>query len=163
MKKPFRSLVLIASSSTDHQSGKAPSKKARKRNILWFNPPFDLSVSTNVAKKFLCLIDMHFPKHHRYHKLFNRNTVKVSYSCMPNMAAIISSHNAKVLTPEPDSNARSCNCRNRQLCPFNGNCLTEGVVYKATVTTVTKPPRHYFGLAEGNLKTCYSAHMSSFP
>ena len=67
-----------------------------------------------------------------------------------------------MLTPEPDSNARSCNCRNRQLCPFNGNCLTEGVVYKATVTAVTKPPRHYFGLTEGSFKTRYSAHMSSF-
>ena len=72
-------------------------KKAWQRKVIWFNPPFDQGVSTNIAKRFLCLIDEHFPKHHRYHKLFNRNTVKVSYSCMPNMAAIISSHNTKVL------------------------------------------------------------------
>ena len=140
----------------------SPQKKARKRKIIWFNPPFDLGVSTNLAKKFLCLIDEHFPKHHRYHKLFNRNTVKVSYSCMPNMAAIISSHNTNVLTPDEDTNTRTCNCRDRQQCPLNGNCLAEGVIYKATVSADTKPTRQYFGLTEGKFKTRYSTHMHSF-
>ena len=136
--------------------------KARKRKVIWFNPPFDQSVSTNVAKKFLCLVDKHFPKHHRYHKLFNRNTIKVSYSCMPNVAAIISSHNSKVLTPAPDPNVRKCNCRNKQLCPLSGNCLTECVVYRATVTASNKPERKYFGITEGTFKTRYNAHVHSF-
>ena len=29
-------------------------------NIIWFNPPFSRNVSTNVAKKFLQLLDKHF-------------------------------------------------------------------------------------------------------
>ena len=53
----------------------------RKRNIIWFNPPFSKSVITKVGHCFLKLLDKHFPKNHKFHKIFNRNTVKVSYSC----------------------------------------------------------------------------------
>ena len=86
-------------------------KRQRKRDVIWFNPPFNVNVATNVAKSFLALIDKHFPRHHRYHKLFNKNNVKSSYSCMSNVVAIISSHNARVLAPVPDKASRTCNCR----------------------------------------------------
>ena len=49
------------------------------------NPPFNINVATNVAKTFLTLIDKHFPKNRRLSKIFNRNTIKVSYSCLPNV------------------------------------------------------------------------------
>ena len=77
---------------TDNKSEKP---KTRKRNIIWFNPPFSKSVSTNVAKTFLQLVTKHFPRSHKLHKIFNRNTVKVSYSCMNNMSNIIKGHNKK--------------------------------------------------------------------
>ena len=32
---------------------------------------------------------------------------------------------------------RKCNCRNKDLCPLNGACLTSNVIYEATVTTTT--------------------------
>ena len=32
-------------------------KRSRKRHILWFNPPYNSTVKTNVGKEFLCLID----------------------------------------------------------------------------------------------------------
>ena len=67
------------------------------RNIIWFNPPFSQNVRTNITKLFHCLIDKHFPKSHKLHKIFNRNNLKVSYSCIMNMANIIKSHNQKVL------------------------------------------------------------------
>ena len=35
-----------------------------------------------VAKIFLSLIDKHFPKNSKLCKIFNRNTIKVSYSCL---------------------------------------------------------------------------------
>ena len=60
--------------------------KNRSQNIIWFNPPFNKAVSTNIAKIFLRLINRHFPKSHRLHNIFNRNTVKVSHSCMQNMS-----------------------------------------------------------------------------
>ena len=65
--------------------------KNRSRNIIWFNPPFNKAVSTNttnIGKIFLRLINRHFPKFHRLHKVFSRNTVKVSCSCIQNMSKI---------------------------------------------------------------------------
>ena len=47
--------------------------------------PFSQTVSTNVAKRFLDLLDKHFPPNNQLHKMFNRSTVKVSYSCTPNV------------------------------------------------------------------------------
>ena len=75
----------------------ASTKKQGRRNVIWFNPPYNQNVTTDVARRFLAMISKHFPKHHRYHKLLNRNNVKCSYSCMPSMSAIISAHNAKIL------------------------------------------------------------------
>ena len=57
---------------------KQRSTNKRSRNIIWFNPPFSQTVKTNVAKKFFHLLDKHFPKAHLLHKVFNRNTVKIS-------------------------------------------------------------------------------------
>ena len=54
----------------------------RKRNITWFNPSYSKNVETNVGKCFLSLIDKHFPKSNPLHKIFNRNTLKLSYSCI---------------------------------------------------------------------------------
>ena len=59
--------------------------KTRERNITWFKPPFNINVATNVAKTFLSLIDKHFPMDKKLNKIFNRKTIKVSYSCLPNV------------------------------------------------------------------------------
>ena len=67
-------------------------KRNRSRNIIWFNPPFNKNVSTNVVKRFLNLLDPHFPKSNKLHVIFNRHTVKVSYSCTQNMSSMIKSH-----------------------------------------------------------------------
>ena len=70
----------------------AKRKNSRKRNILWYNSPFSVNVATNVGKEFFQLIDKYFPPHHRLHKIINRNCVKMSYSCMPNIGDIINQH-----------------------------------------------------------------------
>ena len=61
---------------------KPTPKQNRKRKIIWFNPPFSKNVSTNIGcKKFLNgLINKHFPPQNKLHKIFNRNTLKLSYS-----------------------------------------------------------------------------------
>ena len=66
-----------------HQQQK--KRRNRKRQVTWFNPPFSRNVKTNVGKMFLKLIGKHFPRGHKLNKIFNRNTVKVSYSCLPSM------------------------------------------------------------------------------
>ena len=82
------------------QVHKNNNKQSRQRNIIWFNPPFSQAVSTNIAKQFLDLSDKHFPQNNQLHKIFNRNTVKVSYSCTPNVGSIIKSHNKKLTNAE---------------------------------------------------------------
>ena len=70
-------------------------RRTQQRNIIWDNPPFSNNVQTNICKTFLRLVSKHFPKHHKYHSLFNKNNVNVSYSCMENMGLIIKKHNKK--------------------------------------------------------------------
>jgi len=92
---------------------RSSAKRSRKRNIVWFNPPYSDHVKTNIRRKFLRLVAIHFPPHHRLHKICNKNNIKVSYSCMPNMAAIISRHNKKVFQhrTDPCRTTPPCNCR----------------------------------------------------
>ena len=85
-------------------------KRDHSHNMIWFNPPFNKNTSTNVAKRFLNLLDQHFPKSNKLHAILNRNTVKVSYCYMQNMSSMIKSHKKKVINKD-DKESRSCNCR----------------------------------------------------
>ena len=71
-------------------------KSKRQWRIYWFNPPWDMNVATKVGKKFFQILDETIPPGHPLHKVFNRKTVKLSYSTMPNMLKKISAHNSKV-------------------------------------------------------------------
>ena len=97
-------------------------------------------------------------------KYFNRKTVKVSYSCMPNMDAIISGHNKKVKRKtdnEDETGPRTCNCRGgEQSCPMKGQCLQSSIIYKAAVKTTNKEI-HYIGQAGNTFKERYNNHQSS--
>ena len=62
-------------------------KRQRKRNVLWFNPPHNDNVVTDVARRFLELLDTFIHRDHAFRCLFNRCTVKVSYCTMRNMKA----------------------------------------------------------------------------
>ena len=41
-----------------------------------------------ILQIFLHLLDKHFGRNHKYHKIFNRNNVKISYSCIDNIKKI---------------------------------------------------------------------------
>ena len=145
-------------------SDTSPGRRQRKRNITWFNPPYSSHVKTNIGKKFLNLIDKCFPPDHHLHKLLNRNTLKLSYSTMPNMKQIITSHNKSVINKKPPEVSKpNCNCRNKSTCPLDGQCLTSGVIYQATVTRQdTQKTETYIGLTENTFKIRYNAHTNSF-
>ena len=108
-------------------------KRKRKRNIIWFNLPYSKNVKTNIGKTFLQLLSKHFPKDHEMHKIFNKNTVKISYSCMNNISSTLSTHNKNILNPEQTS--FGCNCRNKDNCPLDGECLTRNIIYRVDITT----------------------------
>ena len=89
------------------------AKRKRKREVVWFNPPFSMNVQTRVGKEFLSLIDKHFPKGSPLSKFVNRNTIKVSYKCALNMGTYLTRHNAKTLKIESGVNnppPPRCNC-----------------------------------------------------
>ena len=79
-----------------------------------------------------------FTPDHPLRKIFNRNTLKLSYSCMLNVKSIISSHSKSVLKDQSVTSAsqvdKDCNCRKKDTCLLSGKCLTTNVVYQATVT-----------------------------
>lgn len=141
-------------------------KRNRNRNVIWFNPPYSSNVATNIGRKFLKAIDECFPPDHTLHKICNRNTLKLSYSCMANVDKIITTHNKSVLSKEPKTNTNTkdkCNCRRKDSCPLAGKCLTESIVYQATVTRDdTKENETYVGHTEGPFKSRYNNHTSSF-
>ena len=57
--------------------------------------------------------DTAFPTDNPLHKLFTRNTLKIGYRCMPNMAKKVKGHNAKSLKDEPTqwNQQPQCKCR----------------------------------------------------
>ena len=145
----------------DSNSNKQKRKRSRKRNILWFNPPYSVDVETDVGRRFLNLVVKHFPSSHRYHKFINKNSVKVSYSCMRNVENIIKSHNKILLKQQQDQETkRSCNCRSKTQCPLNGQCLNESVIYEAKVQAGSEE-HTYIGMTEGTFKTRYNNHTHS--
>ena len=109
-----------------------PKKRKRKSNIIWFNPPFNKNIKTNIGKTFTKLIDKHFPRSSKLHKIFNRNTIKVSYSCTENMSMIIRKHNKNIINNKATPTTPPCNRRKKTECLLNGNCQQLSVIYKAT-------------------------------
>ena len=94
------------------------SCKNRQSNIIWFNLPYSMNIQTNIGREFLSLVDKHFPKNHRYNKIFHKNNIKVSYSCTDNLQTIIKNHNRKILeTSKTASTKSNCNCRKKKWLP----------------------------------------------
>ena len=85
------------------------NKKKRKRNIIWFKPPYSKSVKTYIERTFIKLISKNFPPNHKFVKIFNKNTIKLSHSCMPNIRSKINDHNKKYCNPSLQSHRNYAN------------------------------------------------------
>ena len=133
-------------------------KRKRKKKEIWFNPPFNMNVKTNVGRKFLRLVDKHFPRGSVLHPLFNRSKLKVGYKCMPNMRQKINNHNAKILNQNEE--ILTCNCLVKAECPLPGKCQIDKVIYRATVTSRNET-QTYVGLTAGEFKGRYSKPKTS--
>ena len=60
-----------------------------------------------------------------------------------------------------DNINRKWNCRSKPNCPFNGECLTQCLVYKATSAT-SRNSFVYYGTSEEEFKSRYNNHTKSF-
>ena len=73
-KDEYQSALNIAGYS-DALKYEPPQQSQRKRNrrrkIVWFNPPYSKNVATNIGKEFFNLLQVHFPRQHPFHSLFN--------------------------------------------------------------------------------------------
>ena len=70
----------------------------RKRIVAWYYPLYSKNVKTNLGQRFLGLVKKHFTPCSALYRVLNKNTLKLSYSCMKNMRSILQSHNTRILT-----------------------------------------------------------------
>ena len=107
-----------------------------------------MKVRTNIGKNFLKLMRKHFPNGNPLHKIFNKNTLKVSYSGMGNMASITSSHTRTILNPNV-SLEYGCNCRSKNECPLQNKRLNPKIVSRSNVENdINDEKKLYFGFSE---------------
>ena len=115
-------------------------KRNRRRNTIWFNPPYKKNVRTSVGKEFLRLINKHFPQSSNLHKIFNKNNLKVSYSCINNVKRVNCGHNRRVLSNPPSihhyllrENA-SAKMKTSAHSLIGKKCMKKDIVYKAEIS-----------------------------
>ena len=132
------------------------TSKRRKRNIIWFNPRFSKNVATKIGRYFLNLLD------NKFHKIFNRINIKVSYSCMPNIKSAINLHNRKILHSPVNNQRRTCNFIDKTDCPLQEKYLSENTLYQANISSESFQTKIYYGISETKFKTRYSNHKKSF-
>ena len=133
---------------------------------MYFNPPYSDGVKTRVGAKILNLVKECFPETNPLHKIFNKNTIKISYRTTPNISQIISAHNRKLLRKLDPKPVKACSCR-AETCPVEGRCQEEGTIYKATVThkspeTGLLVKEEYVGLAATSFYKRHQNHKTTF-
>ena len=95
---------------------------------------------------------------------------------MSNTKQIIDNHNKRILhwsylsytkdNKDGTRTKKTCNCRQKNNCPLNDNCLQSSVVYQATVTrNDNNTSETYIGLTETDFKTRhrFTPHHSATP
>ncbi|GAB1599634.1 hypothetical protein Ahia01_000240700, partial [Argonauta hians] len=163
-----------------------PSGKYKGKDVIWFNPTFNIQVSTSIGKKFFEALDTHIPIGHRLRSILNKNTIKLSYATAPNIKSYIDRYNKlklreyytkanKINHISPsnlnnltDSNLDKtikCNCRTPTTCPGANICRKSNIIYQCTVTSnhsgIPKN-KHYIGQTITELKFRTANHNHTF-
>ena len=123
------------SSTSFSNSNTQNARRNGNREVPWFNLPYSQSVKTNIGKLFIKLLRKHFPKKIKYHKIFNLNTLVLTYCCTTSVRSIIKQNNFEMLSKINDGNNCKGNCRSKPNFPWSGECLDQCLLYKATSTT----------------------------
>ena len=77
------------------------------------------------------------------------------------MSQIIAGHNAKVLQ-EQEPKQKECSCPKTKTCPLDRKCLTENLIYQATVAIPNQPVKKYVGLISSTFKARLAVHEQTF-
>ena len=78
-----------------------------------------------VSHYFLKLLNRHFPRQHKLHRILNKNTVKVSYNCTKNIKSINNSHNEKFYIKIHHFQTNKSAIIEKKLCPLKASCQAE--------------------------------------
>ena len=151
---------LVYENSSENENDKNKKEK-RKCDIIQYNSPYSANVKTNIGKIFFKLLNKHFPRGHKFYKIFSNNTAKLSYSSTKNMASFRATYSRSILNP--NDQVYGCNCTVRNDCLLQHKCLTPGTVYRATVNSNNDDvEKIYYGLCGITFKERYRNHVSSF-
>ena len=151
--------------NNNNSTNKNKIKRNRKRQIIWFNPPFNLKIKKKIDKFFLNILDKHFPPNNKLLKVFNWTNVKVSYNCMPSMNSYTYMCNHKVLNDKPnETGIKNCNCRNKGTCPLPNSCQAKCMIYQANIDCAIAGYKQKcsFGSCETKFKDRFGNHKNSF-
>ena len=89
--------------------------------------------------------------------------VEVNYSCLPNFANMIKSHNNRILSEEKTQDQPKCNCWQKDTCPLEENCLDKDPKYQCNLKeNTTRDGVNYNSLTENTFKDWFYKHPNSF-
>ena len=123
-------LACISPHSEWIQECKCKSSKNCEKNIIVFSPAF----CSNIGKYFLLLIQKHFSNNHKYHEMFNKNNLNISYNCRVNIKSIINIHNKDVVT-EKKTREINFNSINKPDFPLSNQCQITKIINKPKITS----------------------------
>ena len=78
-------------------------------------------------------MEKNFPLSSSLYKIFNWNTVKLSYNLMPNVTSLINKSNTKKQMNNQHTESSRCNCTNKANYCLKGKSQFECIVYKVEV------------------------------
>ena len=140
-------------------------KNIRKnRKHIWFNPLFSKLLKTNIGKYFSRLLNKNFPPGCKPYKIFNKNTLKLSYSCISNLKAKIDGHNKKIdETTQPPKNKIMQLLQKRKLLNERSLPHLKYLHYpRISRDDETYKPKLYKGICKTSFKKRYANHKKSF-
>ena len=77
---------------------------------------------------------------------------------MSNMPTILSSHDLNVINPYK-TQTYGCNCRIKESCPRQKQCLTPKIIYREDVENdINSETKFCFGLTETPVKERFGSH-----
>ena len=77
------------------------------------------------------------------------------------ISSIIASHNKSILRPK--ATEYGCNCRNKESCCLQNQCLTSKIIYESTVVNNRDDEKRvYFGASHTTFKERYGNHTRDF-
>ena len=94
--------------------------------------------------------------------LIKKIQLHISYSCFPNFPNTIKSYNNRISSEEVAQSKPKCNCRQRDTCPLEGNCLNKEIIYQCNLKESTiSGGVNYNGFAENTFKSQFYKHRNS--